>query len=179
MRPRHTLLAVVTALALCACSSATGAADPASGSAGPSGSPTPAPTPAPTQTAPGEGGVPVPDEAPTGAAGGDAQTPAAPSETLVPQLTFVGAGVEDGSIEVSGVVPGVVEDDGTCVFRFTSGSRTAVETTTHGIADASSTSCGTAVLQPERLAAGTWDVTLTYRGAAGSGTSVATSVAVP
>jgi hypothetical protein len=80
-------------------------------------------------------------------------------------------------IEVSGFVSGVVEDGGTC--RLTAeGKGTTASAESTGMADASTTSCGSVLLPGDQLSAGTWKVVLSYESATSSGSSDPTTVAV-
>jgi hypothetical protein len=170
-------VAVAVLALLGACSSSPGvAADASPTTTAPA---SPSATPEPTAATPGpEGdGVPVePDPTAGGdpATGGDAGAGGGEAaDDVVPQVTYAGPG-DAGAWEVSGVVPGVVEDGGTCRFTLSRTGSAPVEATTTGTADASSTSCGTAVLAAGSLASGAWRVELAYAGGVSGSSSPAT-----
>lgn len=176
------LLAVLAVGAIAGC----GGDDPAA---------TPEPTTAPTQgtttssTAGATPGIPAPEDggaeaAPGtddagGASTGSAGSPAggATGDAVQPTLTYAGP-VASGGYELAGVVPGVVEDGGLCTFQLTSGS-TVVQREQEGLADATSTSCGSVELSGADLRSGTWEAVLRYDGPAGGGASEVATVVVP
>ena len=82
-----------------------------------------------------------------------------------------------GVLEVTGFVSGVIEDGGTCRLTAERGGRTATAEKP-GLADATTTSCGTLQIRGADLSPGTWDVVLSYESARASGESAAASVAV-
>lgn len=141
------------------------------------------PTVAPTTAAPTvDPGTPTPTPpAPAQSAGPTAteSEPAPPpvADTAHPTLTYAGHSPSGSAYQLAGVVTDVIEDGGTCTFRLSSGSAT-IERTQTGVADASSTSCGSVDVAAAELSAGTWDATLVYAGARGSGTSPALTVVV-
>lgn len=156
-------------------------------SVGTPGSATPSPTPSaspstgtPTASPPSDTATstsPAPSSTAAGGEGG-AGAPPAPAPGLAVELTYAGLPAGGSGYEAAGLVPDVVEDGGTCTFRFVSGNDVVEEVTT-GVADASSTSCGRAEVAVPRLGAGTWQVTLGYRGPSGSGTSPVVEMVVP
>ncbi|MCW2576467.1 MAG: uncharacterized protein JWR28_3133 [Modestobacter sp.] len=92
-------------------------------------------------------------------------------------VTYAGWDAETDVVEVSGFVSGVVEDGGTC--RLTAeGDGPTVSAESTGIADASTTSCGSVVLPGGGLGAGTWQVVLSYESATSTGSSSPTTVEV-
>lgn len=172
MRP--TPLAAIAAAGLLtlvgACSSESD--DPAA--EGPTPTLTSAATPTASEpTAPGPDGEGVPAEPdPDETASG-----ASDDSGAVPWVTYAGPG-EPGTWEISAMVPGIVEEGGTCRFTLTAPGRALVEVTTSGSADASSTVCETAVVPSGDLAAGQWSVVLEYTGSGGSRTSEPTTLDV-
>lgn len=129
----------------------------------------PADVPTPAEPTPGDSATPSAPEPPTQSLG---------SATAVPALTYAGPGTAEGTYELSGVVPGIVENGGRCTFRLTSGT-VVVERHREGLADASSTTCGTVEVPVADLTSGRWSVTLSYAGDLGQGTSAASEVVVP
>lgn len=97
-------------------------------------------------------------------------TASAEADTVAPALTYAGAGRAADTYEVSGLVPGIIEDGGSCTFHLRSGG-TSVDRTQQGVADATSTSCGTVVIPASALSSGTWVVTLEYSSGTHHGTS--------
>jgi hypothetical protein len=84
----------------------------------------------------------------------------------------------DGGVEVDGYVSGSVEDGGTCRLTLTQGNqvRTAEGA---GMADASTTSCGSLVVPGGGLPAGDWDAVLAYLSGGSTTTSERAVVTVP
>lgn len=151
-----------------------GWADPGSTETDRSVAPPPAGSPAPPVDGsdavrvvePGPGAPVVTDEAPP-TDGGAVQV----------VVTYADWNDSESVLEVTGFVSGVVEDGGTC--RLTAQSQAATATVeTSGIADASTTSCGTLMIPGADLAPGTWDVVLSYESSRASGESLAASVEV-
>jgi hypothetical protein len=159
----------VAALAACGASASAPESTPSTAASGPT-----APAGSPSATADGDpaaddGSPTEPAADPTGGEGGT-------SGTLQPMLTFAGA-AGDG-YELAGMVPGIVEDGGTCTFEMTSGS-TVVRREQGGVADATSTSCGTVQLAATELGVGSWTASVRYEGSAGAGTSATATVVIP
>lgn len=95
-------------------------------------------------------------------------------------MTLVYAGRPEGApaYQLSGVVTDVIEDGGTCTFTLRKGA-VAIQRQQPGAADATSTSCGTVEVPAAELSAGTWDASLTYTSATGTGSSATSKVVVP
>jgi hypothetical protein len=90
-----------------------------------------------------------------------------------------GASAEDsksGSVQLNGLVSGVIEDGGTCRATLTHGA-TTVTGEAKGMADAKATDCAVTVTDA-RLTPGTWKVVLSYRSSTSNGTSSSTDVTV-
>lgn len=144
---------------------------------------------APSSGTPSPGGASTPGE-PSGAAPPSSAGPSTPPVTAVDPapvtggsdlqvaLTYVSWFAEPGGVDASGVVTGVVETGGTCTLSLNR-SGVVVEATSTGLADASSTSCGTLSVQADELTAGAWQATLSYASAAGTATSAPATVEVP
>lgn len=137
------LCAVGVALAGCA----TGAAGTASPTSTPSESPS-----APTPTA--EPTLPPIEPAPTPSGSESSDTVYDDGEILITT-----AGVNGGALEVSAMVPGVSEADGTCTLEeLTSG----VSTTTPGNAGNGVTYCGLMAVTPAAGDAASWSFRVRY-----------------
>lgn len=81
-------------------------------------------------------------------------------------VTVASVDVDGLNVTASGYVGGVIEDDGTCRFTFTSGASHA-EAESAGHADRSTTSCGSVAVARDQLARGSAEVILTYTTADG------------
>jgi hypothetical protein len=92
-------------------------------------------------------------------------------------VTYADWDASSGVLEVSGFVSGAVEEDGTCRVTARSEGRTATAERV-GIADATTTSCGTLVIPRSDVSPGTWDVVLSYESPTSSGRSTSNSVSV-
>lgn len=92
-------------------------------------------------------------------------------------ITGAAPSADGKSYELSGVVVGVIEDGGSCVFTL---SRAGVDVTRSqsGLADAAGTSCGSVSVPRTDLSPGAWSATLTYTGSAGVVASSAADVTV-
>jgi hypothetical protein len=117
-------------------------------------------TPAPVVT-------PVATTAPTSST--DART------AVVPFITTADWDASAKALDVSAIVPGVVEGGGTCTVTLTSGSTTRTATSS-GVAAASYTGCEAVAVKD--LAAGTWQVQVRYSSAKAAGTSKTRSAQV-
>lgn len=84
-----------------------------------------------------------------------------------------------GAVEVSGFVPGVVEDGGRCVLVLSRAGTDDVSVESEAFADAQSTSCALVSVPVERLAPGEWTARLDYRSDASAGSSSPQTVDVP
>lgn len=107
-----------------------------------------------------------------------ATTPDEDTGSARPSLVYAGLQEGAASVQMSGLVTNLVEDGGTCTFELRSGS-TLVTRAQAGLADASSTSCGTVEVPVSELDRGSWEATLDYAGPGGSGTSGAVTVDIP
>lgn len=92
-------------------------------------------------------------------------------------LTYAQYQSDTGTVQANGFVSGVIEDGGSCTLTLQRDGAEVVVTTVAS-ADATTTSCGLLETAPD-VAAGTWDVQLTYASASGSGSSAAGEVVVP
>lgn len=120
----------------------------------------------------------TPSDEETGATDAPASDPPVNLELVLPQLSYAGPGASEGTIDISGFVPVIIEDDGECAFGLTSGSRT-VSKTSAGLADAASTTCGQVTVPVSELGSGTWTVTLKYTSDAYSGLSESLELVIP
>ena len=94
-------------------------------------------------------------------------------------VTYSGWQDTSAAVEVGAYVGGLVEDGGTCTLTLTKGGE-EVATSTAGMADASSTSCGSGLTVPGvELASGTWSAVVSYESATSSGSSDDVAVEVP
>ena len=119
-----------------------------------------------TVVEPGPGTAVATDPAPVTAGG-----------TVDVVVTYADWQGSSGVLEVAGFVAGVVEEGGTCQVTARSQGRTA-RAETVGIADATTTSCGTLVIPRADVSPGTWDIVLSYESPTSSGASASTSVSV-
>ena len=84
----------------------------------------------------------------------------------------------DERVEVSGYVPGVVEDGGTCRVTLTLDGDT-VQAEAVGMADATTTVCGAIEVGGPELDPGLWQAVLSYESPTSSGASAPSIVQVP
>jgi hypothetical protein len=117
--------------------------------------------------APGDEGTTSPSAAETSST--DART------AVVPFITTADWDASAKALDVSAIVPGVVEGGGTCTVTLTSGSTTRTATSS-GVAAASYTGCEAVAVKD--LAAGTWQVQVRYSSAKAVGTSKTRSAQV-
>lgn len=83
-----------------------------------------------------------------------------------------------GNVELSGYVPGVIEEGGTCKAEFTNGSA-RVTKESPGFADVNRTSCTPFVIPVSEFSPkGKWSVILSYSSTSSTGTSQAVEVEV-
>lgn len=95
------------------------------------------------------------------------QTPPSTNVTLI----ITSSGQYDGNIEVSAIVPSIVEDGGTCTLTATLGGN-KVTRQTAALRNAQSTSCPTfTVPRSEFAAAGNWTINVKYSSSSHNGTS--------
>ena len=163
------VVAAVTALSSCSQQGLTPGDD---GTTSVSPTDTPSVTaPAPTETVasdtPAPVATPVATSAPTSSA--DART------AVVPFITTADWDASAKALDVSAIVPGVVEGGGTCTITLTSGAATRTATSS-GVAAASYTGCEAVAVKD--LAAGTWQVQVRYSSAKAVGTSKTRSAQV-
>jgi len=92
-------------------------------------------------------------------------------------VTYAGWDAGTGEVEVAGFVSGVIEDGGTCRLTAERNGATA-SAESPGMANASTTSCGSLLLSGDELGAGTWSVVLSYESATSAGSSSSTTVEV-
>lgn len=160
------VMAALVVLAGCATGTA-GAARTESPSPVPSESTSLTPTmdPAPE---PGESSTPLPE--PSASLGTDGGT----GESVV----FITLDVVGDRVEASGMLPGVVEDGGSCTLTLTRGSVTrTIEGDT--AAGPQSTYCSLLTVPTSELSGGEWSAVLRYSSAAHTGASPAATVSVP
>lgn len=127
--------------------------------------------PAPTETVASDTPVPlatpVVTSAPTG--GTDTRT------VVVPAITTKDWDAAAKALDVSAIVPGVVEGGGTCTVTVSTGSTTRTATST-GVAAGSYTGCPAVAIHD--LTAGSWQVRVHYSSADSAGSSTPATVAV-
>lgn len=103
------------------------------------------------------------------------QSPTTTSD-VTPVITSYGT--YDGNIEISSIVPGIIEDGGTCTLSATMGSSTVTKQVT-GVRNAQDTSCPTFVIPRSQFgAAGNWTIVVKYSSSAHSGASEAKTLKV-
>ena len=93
------------------------------------------------------------------------------------EVTFGGWRPATASVEVGGYAA-VVEEDGTCTLHLAQGG-TSVTATSVGLADATTTSCGTLTIAGTELRPGTWTGVLRYESPRTAGESKPISIEVP
>jgi hypothetical protein len=163
---------VAAATVLSSCSQSGGApGDEGASTVSPAASSPATVAPTPTETVasdtPAPVVTPVATSAPT--ASSDART------AVVPFITTADWDASAAALDVSAIVPGVVEGGGTCTVTLTNGSTTRTATT-GGVAAASYTGCEAVAVKD--LAAGTWQVQVRYSSAKAVGTSKTRSAQV-
>jgi hypothetical protein len=161
-------LGIVSALLLCAALAA--CATPRPGSSDPSASGTPSITPSVTPTVSAEP-TPVPTTT-------DAQSTPSPSSVGDVSVVVITLDVAGGALEVSGMVPNLVEDGGRCTAEIRRGD---VVRSVDGATSAAreSTYCALLTVPVSQLTSGEWQVTLTYDSAAHRGVSQVSRITVP
>ncbi|MBD8533859.1 hypothetical protein [Plantibacter sp. CFBP 13570] len=117
-------------------------------------------------TAPASPSSPKPTISPSTLAPGneidkDAQPTAVPPEVV---LVFASMDEDGASASASAYVAGVLENGGVCTFSFTLGD-TVVTREAEGLADKSTTTCGTVQVPVTELSTGTWTVAVQYASA--------------
>lgn len=134
-----------------------------------------------TQSSPAEPEVSIPSPGPSSepADAVDESTSSAPNGAglteVRPEITYAEVSASNSSIEVSSYVPGIIESDGLCTFRVSAGT-TEVTLVQPALADATTTSCGSATILLDGATAGTWTVVVEYRSPASSGASLPMTV---
>lgn len=109
---------------------------------------------------------------------GKSSTPT-PAITIEPVLVVASVDVDGKHLTASGYVQGVVEDGGTCTFRFTRDGSPEVSVNHEAVADRATTSCGTVQPDATQFTRGSWQVTLTYVSNGKDFTSSPATVEVP
>ena len=120
--------------------------------------------PTPTETVASD--TPAPVVTPVASS---APTPSSDARTaVVPFITTADWDASAAALDVSAIVPGIVEGGGTCTVTLTNGSTTRTAES-GGVAAASYTGCEAVAVKD--LAAGTWQVQVRYSSAKAVGTS--------
>jgi hypothetical protein len=83
---------------------------------------------------------------------------------------------QSGSVQVNGLVSGVIENGGTCHVSLTKGAVQVTGQST-GVADAKVTDCSVRITDP-RITPGTWSAVLRYHSSTSDGTSSPATVQV-
>ncbi len=166
------VIATTATLAACAPYAAPGATPPPPASATPTRVATPDASPsAPPSNAPTPTSAPSPTDVPT---------PTVPpaEDPGSAEIAIITADMTDTGLEVTGIVVGQTDPAAVCVITATSGSRTrTAEVTANPSGDNSY--CPVLRIARSDLAAGTWDLVLSYRSSAGvTGRSSSTAVEV-
>ncbi len=156
--------------------------------------PTPAPTPVATTVVDPSMVAPTPDASadPTATASPGATTaPSAPASasptptaaptdaraSVTPFITIAMWDRDSGLLDVEGMVPRIVEDDGTCTLVARKGD-TVRMVSQPAAPSASSTICSPLQLKGSQLSDGTWTVTISYVSARSSGVAASKTVTV-
>lgn len=92
---------------------------------------------------------------------GEDPSPVPPEAVLV----FASVDADGAAVSASAYIAGVIENDGVCTFTFSAGEA-VVTTTSAGLADRATTSCGTVQVPIGQFTSGTWDATVSYSSAA-------------
>jgi hypothetical protein len=109
----------------------------------------------------------------------DVATDAATPTATDVWITYAVADEAAGGVTVGAVIAGVVENGGECTLTLQQGDRTA-STSTEGLADATTTTCGQLLVPFIDLGPGAWTATVDYVSAAGEPVGTAdTTVEVP
>lgn len=128
------------------------------------------PDPRATQTAP------VPTEPPEDVVTDEPARGVAGVATVV--VTQAAWDAASGTVQVAALVSDVVESDGVCTLRLTSGADLR-EVTRDAVEDASTTSCGILTASGADLAPGDWVAVVDYASADARGSSEPVEVVVP
>ncbi len=150
------------------------AAAPSSATGTTTGTPSASTTTAAPSTASSSAPAPSPTSTPT-APDGDGGT--APGRTVSVVLAYAEWNADAAQVEAAGFVGEAVEEGGVCTLRLT-GPGTPVALEQAAEADATTTNCGAFTVPGDQLAAGQWQLTLSYRSATSAGSSEPATVAV-
>ncbi|WP_375389470.1 hypothetical protein [uncultured Amnibacterium sp.] len=112
----------------------------------------------------------------TPVATGDPTSPSDTRTAVVPFITTADWDTGAKALDVSAIVPNVIESGGTCTVQLTSGSTTRTETGP-GVAASSYTGCQAVAI--DGLASGTWQVRVRYSSEKSAGASAVRTVQVP
>lgn len=108
----------------------------------------------------------TPTSTPTGT---PAPSPTPDARTVV-DVTIVTLDVIDDELEATAIVPGVIENGGTCTLTITNGDDKSIATTS-GTAGPESTNCGLMNIDARQLSAGDWNAVIDYSSETSRGTS--------
>ncbi|HEX5797944.1 MAG TPA: hypothetical protein VFX79_01190 [Candidatus Saccharimonadales bacterium] len=97
-------------------------------------------------------------------------TPSQPGAKKSVKPIIVSYGESDGKFEVSGRVPGIFEDSGTCTLTMTKGSARATGSST-ATPNVSEMSCGFIAIPKSKLSSGSWSAKITYSSSKAHGVS--------
>lgn len=177
------LMLTVAGLAGCTADTPAAPASSGSGSAGASAATTAPPTkraslPTSTRRAGPPATTPTSTPHSTISAAPSATGSAAAAATLDVTVTFSQWNASAQTVDVGGYTAAVIDSDGVCTLTLTSGADTVRQSVT-GVADVSSTSCGTVSVGRAQLHRGMWTGRLAYTSHSGSGTSAPVSIEVP
>ena len=101
----------------------------------------------------------------------DAKPTPEPAPTADASIVVAAVDVDGLHVTVSGFVTGFLEDGGDCEFRF-AGNGADLISTTIGMADRMSTSCGSVSVPTSDFSRGSWTVTLVYSSVSSVSVSV-------
>ena len=82
------------------------------------------------------------------------------------EVTIAAVDVDGLTVTVAGYVPELAEDGGECTFVISSATAGTFDIESEGIANVTSTSCGTQTISIDRFTRGAWTVQLIYSSAA-------------
>lgn len=99
-------------------------------------------------------------------------TPSVPGQikTVTPVITSWGQNPQTKDVEVSGFVPGVIENGGSCTVTLEKDGQKVTKSAT-GTANAQNVSCGLITIPFSEISAGTWNILLSYSSSTASGSS--------
>jgi hypothetical protein len=133
-------------------------------------------TPAPTTAAPGASAAPT-DGATASPAPSASATSGTSRTTVTPFITSALWDSEGHLLDVEGIVPKIVEDDGTCTLVARKGETVRMVSQPAAPA-ASTTTCNPLQLPGSQLTAGTWTVTISYVSRHSTGVAATKTVTV-